>query len=280
MATAKKKAAKKKPAAKKTKKKETALAKQDPKAMAEVGMFDDSGLGFEDADKDSYSIPFLSVLQKMSPQCDKDAGEYIKGAEPGMFFNTATQEVLGDEILVVPCAYVRQLIEWTPRDQGGGFRGAHAPESMNLATMERDESGRFVMENGNHLMDTRYHFCLYMTDEGPRQAVVSMSSTQIKTSRNWMTAMRDFRAENPKTKKKQTVPMMANIWKLSTITQSNDKGTWKGIKFEHERLLNIPDESDIYLLGKEFNHQIATGKAQAETPEAAAAATGDSDPLF
>jgi len=270
-------------AGKTTKKKDSkksdskALAKSDAKALAEVGIFDDSGLGFEDADRDSYSIPFLAVLQKMSPQCDKDAGEYIKGAEPGMFYNTATQEILGDNILVVPCAYVRQFIEWTPRDQGGGFKGAHAPESINLAELERDDSGRFLMDNGNHLMDTRYHFILYLTDEGPRQAVVSMASTQIKTSRNWMTAMRDYRAKNPKTDKLQSVPMMGNIWKLSTVTQSNDKGTWKGIKFEHERMLSAND-SDLYMLAKEFHHQIAIGKVKAEEPVQTAA--GDTDPLF
>jgi len=255
-----------------------ALAKTDPKGLVQAGIFEDSGLGFEDADRDSYSIPFLAVLQKMSPQCDKDAGEYIKGAEPGMFYNTATQEVLGDEILVIPCAYVRQFIEWTPRDQGGGFKGAHAPESVNLTDLNRDVSGRFLMDNGNHLMDTRYHFVLYLTDEGPRQAVVSMASTQIKTSRNWMTAMRDFRAKNPQTKALQSVPMMANVWKLSTVTQSNDKGTWKGIKFEHERLLEMPKEQDLYMLAKEFHHQIAVGKVRAEEP--VQTATGDTDPLF
>ena len=261
---------KKKPAGK-------SLKKPDTSGLVAAGVFDESQLGFEDADRDSFSIPFLAVLQKMSPQCDKDASEFIKGAEPGMFFNTATQELCGSSVKVIPCAYLRQLIEWIPRDQGGGFRGSHAVESINIASLERDDSGRFVLPNGNHLMDTRYHFILYLSPNGPQPVVISLASTQIKTSRNWMTAMRDFRAMNPKTKQLQSVPMMANVWKLSTITQSNEKGTWKGVKAEHVKLLDMPKEVLLYTAAKEFHAQIATGSVHAETPTDA---TGDESPIF
>ena len=51
------------------------------------------GAGMENADKDSFAKPMLSVLQKMSPQVDEDDPSYIEGAKPGKIYDNITQEV-------------------------------------------------------------------------------------------------------------------------------------------------------------------------------------------
>lgn len=279
---AKKSAAKKKPAKKTTKKKPSkALVKQKSAPLATPDLLGDAHLGFENADKESYSIPFLTILQTNSPQCDEDDGAYVKGAKAGSFFNTATQEVYSgkDGVLIIPCYYNRSFVEWVPRDEGGGFRGQHSPESIELTKLERDDSGKFVLTNGNHLADTRYHFCMLLTDEGPRPVVISMTSTQIKASKNWMTAMRDRRARHPETNALVPVPMMANIWHMISVTQSNDKGNWKGFKIEFDHMIEIPGEQDLFLMAKEFHHQVATGQAKAEEP-APVKTSSDGDDVF
>ena len=38
-------------------------------------------------------IPFIGIIQALSPQLQKDDPLYIKGAEQGDIFNTVTQEI-------------------------------------------------------------------------------------------------------------------------------------------------------------------------------------------
>ena len=79
--------------------------------------FDDdllsAGTGLEEAGADDYAIPFLRVLQSMSPQLKKSDGKYIQGAEEGMFFNTVTESIYdGTEgVSIIPCAYKKKYIE-------------------------------------------------------------------------------------------------------------------------------------------------------------------------
>jgi hypothetical protein len=253
--------AKKKPTKKTTKK----LAKVEEQALAPVleDMFADAGAGFEEADQEAYSIPYLNILQSNSPQCDD---EIIQG-RPGMFFNTATQELYdGKEgVLFIPCMMQRRFVEWRPREQGGGFVGAHLPEDIDTTQMARD-GGKFITSSGTYLMDTRYHYGLVLKGDGDFEAVVlPLSSTQLKASRNWMTGMRGQKAVNPKTGQRMPLPMFAQVWRLSSVAQSNDKGSWKGLATVFERLI-AGDEADIYAAAKDFKEQVSTGAAQAQAP--------------
>ena len=226
----------------------------------------DSGAGFENADRDSYALPFLVILQKMSPQCDEDSDGYVDGAKPGMFFNTATGELFdGKEgVLLVPFEFQRKFNEWVPREQGGGFRGSYPADKVNVSSFSRDESGRFINEAGNHIIDTRYHFCLLLTEEGPQPVVFSLTSTQIKKSRNWMTQMQSIKLVG-KSGKKFTPPTFSHVYKATTIGESNEKGDWKGVKIEIDHLLGDGEEH-IYDAAKEARSQVSSGKAKIEDP--------------
>lgn len=245
----------------------TALAKKDETKLASSEMFADAHLGFEETSQESFAIPFLVILQKNSPQVDEDSGDFIKGAKAGSFFNTATNEIFDSKegVKVIPCHYMRQMVEWVPRDAGGGFRGSHAPESINLNELERNESGKFILANGNELADTRYHFVLLLTADGPKQAVLSLTSTQIKASKNWMTAMKERKAKDSKGNIR-SLPMMACKWLLTSVSQSNDKGNWKGLAIGFEGMLSLPEENNLYQLGKEFHKQVSSGQAKVEQP--------------
>ena len=79
--------------------------------------FDDDllseGTGLEEASAGDYAIPFLRVLQSMSPQLKKSDGKYIQGAEEGNLFNTVSEAVYdGTEgVTIIPCAYKKKFIE-------------------------------------------------------------------------------------------------------------------------------------------------------------------------
>ena len=118
--------------------------------------FDDdllsAGTGLEEAEAGDYAIPFLRILQSMSPQLKKSDGKYIADAEEGNFFNTVTEAVYdgSDGVLIIPCAYKKKYIEWVTRENGGGFvSDQHSIQTM--ASCKKDDSGRYIMHNGNQL---------------------------------------------------------------------------------------------------------------------------------
>lgn len=232
----------------------------------------DAGSGFEGADRDSYAIPYLVILQAMSPQCNEDADGYVKGAKPGMIYNTATGELFdGKEgVVVVPSQYQRRYVEWRPREEGGGFAGSYAPESVDLNDLQRDESGRMTLENGNYLSDTRYHYCILIGKNGETSyVVISMASTQIKKSRNWMTRMAALKIDGSNGAK-FTPPTFSHAYRLTTVSEQNEKGNWKGwgpVEIDH--MLGDGEEG-IYQTAKDFRGQIDSGKAKVEEPGSAA----------
>ena len=62
-------------------------------AAAEAAFEADSGMGFEEVDKDDFQIPFVRILQALSPQLKKSDASYIEGASQGDIFNTVTHQV-------------------------------------------------------------------------------------------------------------------------------------------------------------------------------------------
>ena len=87
-------------------------------AVMQADMFaEDAGSGVDGLGSEDLAIPFLKILQKMSPELDD-----IAKAKAGDLFNTVTKEVVkgSDGIRVVNCAYTLQYIEWEPRGSGTG----------------------------------------------------------------------------------------------------------------------------------------------------------------
>lgn len=224
----------------------------------------DAGAGFEGAGREAFAIPFLTVLQSMSPQCKKSDGAYIKGAEEGMVYNNVTGEVFdGNEgVELVPCAFTQTFVEWHTRESGGGLVAEYdSVAGMALrGNCKRDDKNRDILPNGNQLNDTRNHYVLFKDSEGHWQpALLSLTSTQIKASRNWMTTMQ-------RTSATSNVPMFAQRYTLTTTPQSNDKGSWYGVHFE---FVGLVEDEETYTQAKAFYTQAKTGGVKASPREGA-----------
>lgn len=248
----------KKPASKKT----TAVAKKaDAGLPAEVmdQMAQDSGGGFENTTSDDYAIPFLSLLQKMSPAVDEDDPKYVKGAKPGMFMNSVTNELFEDAIRVQPCARVREFVEWIDRDSGGGIAGRYNQDDPVLGRMRRDGVKMFNPDNGNEIMDTRYHYVLLLKDDGTHeQAVISMSSSQIKSSKNWMTRMRSWMIDGPAGM--FNPPMYGQVWTMAPRREQNDDGSWYGFTISGDP--ELVSDPEMYAQGKGFGEMANANKVR------------------
>ena len=103
------------------KSKEVKMSKTNNKA---VNLYEgaSSGGGLEEVTSEDIQIPFLRVLQALSPQIKKSDPAYIKGAEQGGIFNTVTKKFWsGDEgVLVIPVHFQKKLLEFVPRSEACG----------------------------------------------------------------------------------------------------------------------------------------------------------------
>lgn len=252
-----------------TKKQDTALALTGVDMEAD-GMGES---GFEECDADSFAVPFLRILQQLSPQVDKNKAEYVEGAEPGQFFNSATAEIYGTNIILVPCHYRRKFIEWKPKREGlvAVYDVAEGTELLKTAT--RNDKGQDILPNGNSLSDTREHFVLVINPETGtvERAIVAMSSTQIKKSKQWMTKMQTLkvpRKDDPA--QKYTPPMYSHIYKAIPVYESNDQGSWHGWGIALDGPVT---DAALYNEAKEFRASVVEGRAKVDHGAAEGAVT-------
>lgn len=241
---------------------ETAVAVQEETNTAMVAQSEDSGSGFEETSAESFAIPFLSILQSGSPQCKKSDGAYIKGAEEGMLFNSVTGDMYGEEgVEVIPCHYSHRYIEWKLREAGGGFVGEYLPNDPIVGTTVRDDKGRNMLDNGNQLSDTRNHYVLVRTKNGLTPAIMSLSSSQLKMSKKWMSMMQGQKIKDPTTCMFNVAPMFSSVYKVTTVPLSNDKGSWFGYDFA---LVGKVTDASEYAEAKAFNHAVKAGQTKVE----------------
>lgn len=148
----------------------------------------DTGRGNEAVTTDDMVIPRLSIIQDLSPQHKKSKAEYIEGAEVKMIFNTATNELYGNAIMVVPVFYRKEYVIWKDQNSGGGFRGAFPTEmeaNAELATLEDKDLCEVVGTNQQFVLVV--DATSDMDNPKTAMAVVSMSISQNKVSKKWNT---------------------------------------------------------------------------------------------
>lgn len=201
----------------------------------------DEGLGLEEVQNDT-SLPFLSIIQALSPQINKKKEEYIVGAEQGMLFNTVTRTLYDGEmgVEIVPCFYEKVVNEWNPRNAGGGFVATHA--TMD----EAKENSR----PGTDLVDTANYYVLAKNPETEdwEPAVLSMVSTKLKVSRKWNSLMSMLKVTV--NGNKITPPMHATRWLMTTVEQTNEQGTF--FNFATPEYKGLATDRDLYERAKEF----------------------------
>lgn len=246
----------------------------------------DLGGGMEGADKDSFAIPFLRVLQKISPQCDEADAAFIEGAKGGMLLNSVTNRLYdGKEgVTFLPCAFQRRFLQWAPRGTEGGFRGELLPEQVARMREEGliveldgrlyipDEKGEVSEKKSDRIVDTRSHFGLVVDEDSITQVLLTLSSTQIKKSKQLMSILSAAKVRTAQGL--VTPPTWMNQVRITTVLESNDQGSWYGVKFEPAGFV---ESKDLYDAGKAFHEAISAGEAKANFAEAAEGAAPASD---
>ncbi len=232
----------------------SAVGEFDEDALAQ--MLEDEGAGMEDMTADDYALPFIKLLQALSPEVDKSDDLYIQGAEPGRAFNSVSRELYPkDGFLVVPVMFKKVFIEWRKRNEGGGF----------INQYESEQEGRQEMDPANELIETANVYVLAQTEEGIwTPAILSMTSTKLKVVRRWNAMAAMWKLPKPGGVGTFTPPYFARTYLLSTVQEENMEGKYYNFMVSPQKPTIEEGGAELYAEAKTFLASIRSGDVGAD----------------
>lgn len=238
-----------------------------------------AGMGMEQVSQQDVATPFLKILQALSAQVKKSKpAEYVEGAEEGMIYNTVSKKIYNgaDGILVVPCAFQKRFVEWKPNL--GGFVRDYGTDSSVYDKCDVNARGIRVTKEGNEIIAYATFFVLLLSPDGTYEhAIMSMTSTQFKHSRNWLAQMRQIMLKNSKGEVFNP-PMFYKAYRAKTVPESNDQQDWFGwsIKDESETL-KLPNGVALFKAAEAFSKLVIAGDVKVAPPEEPSASGAGDD---
>ena len=118
------------------------LEKKEANLPSELtAMFEaDAGMGMENVGSEDVKIPFLRILQDLSPQV-KEGKEYIQGAKPGMIINSVSKKLYdGRKVSMFYDAITKEFVEWQDRGKGDSAPVATYPANSDIITKQLEIS--------------------------------------------------------------------------------------------------------------------------------------------
>lgn len=187
---------------------------------------DNAGEGYDEA---KSSIPRIVILQaNPAGQYIEGSDEYIPGAKPGYFFLTSTKEVY-KEPQFIPIMARRAWLEWIPQENGGGFRGKHRPNSLQIIG---DLYKGAKALNGNDIVEALEIYGLIPGKEADGPILLSLTNSSIKYGDLWVDKNKTVR-----TPKGNIPPIYGSVWVLKTGLNKNKKGQWFSIGVDKSPLV-------------------------------------------
>lgn len=185
--------------------------------------------GFDDINLETMSVPFIRLLQDLSPQLKKNKPEFIAEAEAGQFVNTVNNRLYDSPLRIVVGKFERYIIEWGAAR--GEFSGAHSVEVFETQIMPklvRNEKKKLIDPNTGHSFADTYVYYVILPDymeEGV--CILSITSTGIKEAKKLNRNLTHTMIPNSD---KRALPYFM-VWNAEVTEMSNDQGDWLGIKF-------------------------------------------------
>ena len=220
----------------------------------------DAGAGVPAHGTEDLAIPFLKILQKMSPELDD-----IDEAKSGDIINTVTKDIIKGKkgVRVVNCAYSLKYIEWEPRGTGTGAPHKIYSSNEEIPTTERgDDNKDYVVDGGGRYLErTAQHYVLIVDEEGfTQQAMLPMKATQFKKSKQWNSAMRALKMRDAKGNM-FVPPRFSHVWSLTTAQEENKNGSWHGWIISKDSQIEDPN---LYKEAKSFADLIQAGQVKVQ----------------
>ncbi len=238
---------------------------------AEDDFFAGAGQGLEDFEQSDFLIPYVRIIQMLSKELQKGHAKFIRGAEQGMFVNSATRKILSAEngFIAIPVGFSHRYMAWRPNNAGPAYDMGTDPSKFN--SIEPDDNGKRKDAEGNELTDALQFFIILVDSESTEyeMAVINFAGSQARKGRGWATTINNRMERHPKTQKLVRPAIFFYSYKITSVPESNDKGSWYGYSIEEgSRVMDLPNGREIFTNATDLRKRIDAGdvKGAVENP--------------
>lgn len=207
------------------KKQASEVVAQDANVL-DMSMFAvDAGIGNKEVDQESLSIPFLKT------NLTKQIRALHKGSSEGDIINTVTNNIYNGEegIKVIPCAYQRRFIQWSPQGDDNTAPIAIYTRKEDCPKTERskEDNKEYLTDgSGQYIEDTHQHFVLVLNDDGSTDVgMIAMKSTSLKKSKKWNSIISGRKMTGPDGHV-FSPPRFAHVYHLWTYLEEKSGYSW------------------------------------------------------
>ena len=235
-----------------------------------------SGQGMENLDSGS-SIPFIRILQDLSPQLKKQKEEYVPGAEAGNLFFAKTKNVIESPTSIIPTYTSSVYTEWIPRNKGGGYVATHPLSIVSNPQYEKGRERQYDEWLGeNELRFTTYWFVLVEINGEYEEAIIPFTSSQLRVSRKLTADINRFKYDGEHSS--IVPPLYAQKLELSTVLETSKNGDdYYNFSFSNPVALNFEaDEALLVKASETYDRAAATPMLHSEeTPKLMGASSAE-----
>jgi hypothetical protein len=240
-------------------------AQQLPDFLDQSELEKHAGKGVSQEQADNL-IPLIYKLQAQSPQVNDRNPAYLDGAKAGAIWLREYHEPIADGdagILFQPTNFKKVVIEWIPRDDGGGFVARHdemPADAVKHVDPKNPNRVSWTTADGKHqLVETREHVGFVHLGDQRLPYVVPMSGADHKVSRGWMTNMNSHRLGSGK-----VAPPWMLLYRLHTQYRTNTQGEWFGWSVKPAGYITSRLDFDR---GTALHEAYESGAKQAQAPD-------------
>ena len=166
-------------------------------------------------------IPFLKVIQSLSEEVVPGKDKYNPDVRPGDIYDSVTRTVFKDAKVII-CGLRKYYAEWTPEVRGTlvAKHRATDPAVLNAVKVAKKTdkgSEYFTLQtpDGNDLVETYGIVMFVHNDDGLQMpAVLTLAKTSFIVGKQLSTILAIHQNKG--------IP----VFKLSTASSSNSKGSW------------------------------------------------------
>lgn len=168
------------------------------------------GRGNEDVGN-AVAIPRIKLLQQLSKEVDKYASQYIEGAQPGDFVESASGTLLGSEIYLINVKFKIDYNVWRKYELGGGLQDTFKTEAEAA-----DFVAGLTSPEEYEIKETHEHVVLVKDAETGKLSnpmLFDFTVSKLTTSRKWNTKLAQ-----------QGGDRFASLWKASSMSVESKSG--------------------------------------------------------
>jgi len=173
--------------------------------------------GFEGLTQDAFKMPFIKILEDLSPEV-KHGAFRVEGARPGMFFNTATHEI-SEKIQVIVLKVKHSLLAWAPKR--AGFRGEFEISQEKSIVVSTEKNGFIKYDKDNNLIQDTLTFFLLNANDMQALAAMPLAVTRFKDGQAFNSRLLYLKCNG-----EYVGVTWAAVWELGLVEKTNDQGTW------------------------------------------------------